>query len=73
MTLGGTLIATPPRESRAPKWKRILAAVAAIIILGVGFGYLMLVAKNPSFIQVLLVAFLCSVFALGALLYATFA
>jgi hypothetical protein len=69
MTLGGTLIATP----RAPKWKRTLAAVAAIIILGVGFGYLMLVAKNPSFIQVLLVAFLCSVFALGALLYATFA
>lgn len=73
MTLGGTLVATSPRESRAPKWKRVLAAVAAIVILGVGLGYLILIAKNPSFIQVLLVAFLCSVLALGALFYAAFA
>ena len=73
MTLRGTLIAVLPRGARSPKWKRALAAAAAIIILMVGFAYLFLVQKNPSAIQVVLVAVLCAAFATGAFLYAAFA
>jgi len=55
---------------RAPRWKRAAAILAAIAILLAGFLYLVLIVKNPSTLELVIVSVICSLGAFCGGVYA---